>query len=113
MLILNNKENEHTENTGIPEDSPPSFEDAVAGPSSQSSPRTGTSVAQGPSQGAINKLIDVNGPTTPGTRPNGEALDMSSPPPEFTPFNAEFEVQNGGDIISHDPHLNDDGMCVF
>jgi hypothetical protein len=30
-------------------------------------------------------------------------------PPEFTPYNAEHWVSKNGDIISHDPHLNEDG----
>lgn len=32
-------------------------------------------------------------------------------PPEFTPYEAEHWVSRGGDIISHDPHLNEDGVC--
>lgn len=33
------------------------------------------------------------------------------PPPEFTPYEAEYELTNDGDIVSHDPHLNEDGTC--
>ena len=32
-------------------------------------------------------------------------------PPEFTPYEAEHWVSRSGDIISHDPHLNEDGVC--
>jgi hypothetical protein len=31
-------------------------------------------------------------------------------PPEFTPYEAEHWVSGNGDIISHDPHLNEDGV---
>lgn len=31
------------------------------------------------------------------------------PPPEFTPYEAEFTRDGNGDIISHDAHLNTDG----
>lgn len=30
-------------------------------------------------------------------------------PPEFTPYAAEHFVTSSGDVISHDPHLNEDG----
>lgn len=33
-------------------------------------------------------------------------------PPEFTPYEAEHWVSRGGDIISHDPHLNEDGALM-
>ena len=31
-------------------------------------------------------------------------------PPEFTPYEAEHWVSRSGDIISHDSHLNEDGV---
>jgi hypothetical protein len=34
-------------------------------------------------------------------------------PPEFTPYEAEHWVSRGGDIISHDPHLNEDGASMI
>ncbi|KAI8995676.1 hypothetical protein BD414DRAFT_480231 [Trametes punicea] len=34
------------------------------------------------------------------------------PPPEFTPYEAEFFI-SGGEIISHDPHLNQDGEALY
>ena len=37
--------------------------------------------------------------------PGGE-----EPPPEFTPFDAEYFI-SGGEIVSHDQHLNQDGEC--
>lgn len=34
------------------------------------------------------------------------------PPPEFTPYEAEYFVSGSdGDIVSHDRHLNEDGEC--
>ena len=40
--------------------------------------------------------------------PGGE-----EPPPDFTPYEAEFFVSgSAGDIVSHDPHLNADGEHV-
>ncbi|KAI0335218.1 hypothetical protein GY45DRAFT_1317129 [Cubamyces sp. BRFM 1775] len=34
------------------------------------------------------------------------------PPPEFTPYEAEFFI-SGREIISHDPHLNQDGEALY
>lgn len=31
-------------------------------------------------------------------------------PPEFSPYHADYFENESGDIISHDPHLNTDGM---
>jgi hypothetical protein len=36
--------------------------------------------------------------------PGGE-----EPPPEFTPYEAEYFQTGNGDVISHDDHLNEDG----
>jgi hypothetical protein len=33
----------------------------------------------------------------------------TEPPPPFTPYEAEFFVDKNGNVISHDPHLNEDG----
>lgn len=30
-------------------------------------------------------------------------------PPEFTPYSAQFWLDSDGNVISHDPHLNEDG----
>jgi hypothetical protein len=35
--------------------------------------------------------------------------DGGEQPPEFTPYEAEHWVNADGDIVSHDPHLNEDG----
>lgn len=40
-----------------------------------------------------------------GNVSNGEDL-----PPEFTPYQADFCVAKNGWIISHDSHLNEDGI---
>ncbi|KAI9459198.1 hypothetical protein BJY52DRAFT_387488 [Lactarius psammicola] len=34
-------------------------------------------------------------------------------PPEFTPYDAEHWVSKNGEIISHDPHLNEDGEALY
>ncbi|KAG2154818.1 hypothetical protein DEU56DRAFT_770605 [Suillus clintonianus] len=34
-------------------------------------------------------------------------------PPDFSPYNAQFFTSHSGDIISHDPHLNDDGEALY
>ena len=40
--------------------------------------------------------------------PGGE-----EPPPDFTPYEAEFFETSDGNVISHDPHLNEDGAPQF
>ncbi|KAL4243489.1 hypothetical protein ABKN59_001277 [Abortiporus biennis] len=40
--------------------------------------------------------------------PGGE-----EPPPEFTPYNAEYFVNGSGNIVSHDKHLNEDGEALY
>lgn len=37
--------------------------------------------------------------------PGGEG----SPPPDFAPYAAEYFEAGDGSIVSHDPHLNEDG----
>jgi hypothetical protein len=40
----------------------------------------------------------------------GDALpEGGEEPPQFTPYEAEHWESRGGEIISHDPHLNEDG----
>ncbi|OAX44267.1 hypothetical protein K503DRAFT_789010 [Rhizopogon vinicolor AM-OR11-026] len=34
-------------------------------------------------------------------------------PPPFVPYDANFFTSHSGDIISHDPHLNDDGEALY
>lgn len=43
----------------------------------------------------------------PFVPPGGE-----EPPPEFTPYEAEHFTGSYGEIISHDPHLNQDGKLI-
>lgn len=31
-------------------------------------------------------------------------------PPDYTPYNAEFVLKNDGTVVSHDSHLNTDGL---
>ena len=33
-------------------------------------------------------------------------------PPEFTPYEAESFMTGDGHVVSHDPHLNEDGSFV-
>jgi hypothetical protein len=39
----------------------------------------------------------------------GEEPPKGEEPPEFTPYEAEHWVSGSDKIISHDPHLNEDG----
>ncbi|KAF9457074.1 hypothetical protein BDZ94DRAFT_1176407 [Collybia nuda] len=46
--------------------------------------------------------------STSGANPNIEA-----PPPDFSPYHAEYFETSSGDIVSHDPHLNTDGEALY
>ncbi|KAI0076075.1 hypothetical protein K474DRAFT_1698656 [Panus rudis PR-1116 ss-1] len=35
------------------------------------------------------------------------------PPPEFTPYEAEYFVESDGNVVSHDQHLNEDGEALY
>ncbi|THH21559.1 hypothetical protein EW146_g33 [Bondarzewia mesenterica] len=52
-------------------------------------------------------LIDFDQPDPPISTGDQE------PPPDFTPYDAEFFVSSDGSIISHDPHLNEDGEALY
>ncbi|KAI0052873.1 hypothetical protein FA95DRAFT_1532238 [Auriscalpium vulgare] len=41
------------------------------------------------------------------------AEEDSDPPPDFAPYNAEHKVMNQRDVVSHDPHLNEDGEALY
>ncbi|KAF8560332.1 hypothetical protein OG21DRAFT_1502637 [Imleria badia] len=41
------------------------------------------------------------------TAPGGED------PPEFAPYDASYFISRAGDLISHDPHLNEDGEAFY
>lgn len=30
-------------------------------------------------------------------------------PPQFAPYDASYFISGAGDVVSHDPHLNEDG----
>ncbi|KAI0305305.1 hypothetical protein B0F90DRAFT_1703335 [Multifurca ochricompacta] len=51
-------------------------------------------------------VIDINGIVD--AFPTG-----GEEPPEFTPYEAEHWVSKNGEIISHDPHLNEDGEALY
>ncbi|KAK0208237.1 hypothetical protein DFS33DRAFT_1411054 [Desarmillaria ectypa] len=38
---------------------------------------------------------------------------QDEPPPEFAPYYAEYSDTGNGNIVSHDPHLNSDGMHLL
>ncbi|CAE6458786.1 hypothetical protein ACGC1H_003943 [Rhizoctonia solani] len=44
--------------------------------------------------------------------PEYEELETDQPP-EFHPYQAEYEVTSSGDIYSHDRHLNEDGEALY
>lgn len=44
--------------------------------------------------------------------PGYEELETDLPP-EFHPYQAEYEITSSGDIYSHDPHLNEDGEALY
>ena len=35
------------------------------------------------------------------------------PPPDFSPYEAEHFYSSSGNIVSHDPHLNEDGWLLI
>lgn len=47
-----------------------------------------------------------NQPLEPAPGYEEMAIDL---PPEFAPYQAEYEPTSSGDIFSHDSHLNEDG----
>ncbi|CUA73512.1 hypothetical protein RSOLAG22IIIB_10855 [Rhizoctonia solani] len=56
-----------------------------------------------------------------GTSSSAQPLEMvpgyeeleADLPPEFHPYQAEYEVASSGDIYSHDHHLNEDGEALY
>ncbi|KDN43384.1 hypothetical protein RSAG8_06168, partial [Rhizoctonia solani AG-8 WAC10335] len=44
--------------------------------------------------------------------PGYEELETDLPP-EFHPYQAEYEITSNGDIYSHDHHLNEDGEALY
>lgn len=89
-----------------PFDSPPSFSAAddsllaVAGPSVPS----GSQLAPPPFPDDASVPKYTEQPIELAYIPPGG----EEPPPEFTPYKAEFFI-SGKEIVSHDPHLNEDG----
>ena len=70
---------------------------AAAGPSTLSAP----AYEQQQSSKAGRVRAHKSDPFIP---PGGE-----EPPPDFTPYDAEYFKGSHGEIISHDAHLNEDG----
>lgn len=77
---------------------------------SSSSPGPSTQVAPPPSfeetVGIRSSVIDELNSNTYAP-PGGE-----EPPPAFVPYEAEYFEDDEGTIVSHDPHLNEDGMTA-
>lgn len=38
---------------------------------------------------------------------------QQDPPPAFSPYIASFYTARNGAVVSHDPHLNEDGIYIF
>lgn len=73
---------------------------AAAGPSEASSPPTFE-------ESAGHVLVDPD---------QGRTLVPSGgegPPPQFEPYIAEYWVSKDKSIVSHDPHLNEDGEFAY
>lgn len=54
-------------------------------------------------------LVDLDNEGTDAVFPQGG----EEPPPSFTPYKAEYFVAKDGNVISHDPHLNQDGKSII
>lgn len=61
-------------------------------------------IAQGDPDGKVADILFGPDRKDSLTPPGGE-----DPPPEFTPYEADYEMSDDGDVVSHDPHLNEDG----
>ncbi|CDO71608.1 hypothetical protein BN946_scf184911.g78 [Trametes cinnabarina] len=94
----------------------------TAGPSA-SSPRAGPSIdgspgrhVEDPFSDAVAHDVAQQPPPPKYTEHAMENLYIpmggEEPPPNFTPYEAEFFISNG-EIISHDPHLNRDGEALY
>ncbi|KAF8642356.1 hypothetical protein AX16_009625 [Volvariella volvacea WC 439] len=73
-----------------PNDPPPPFTDA---------PAEAGSASYSPPQ--FDDIVFAPGP------------EERDPPPEFTPYDAEFFLTGEDDVVSHDPHLNSDGEALY
>lgn len=60
------------------------------------------------------ELVHISGteatPLIHAAPPDDQAL---GPPPEFTPYNAEYFALDNLDVVSHDPHLSSDGSFLY
>ncbi|KAF9512630.1 hypothetical protein BS47DRAFT_1394076 [Hydnum rufescens UP504] len=79
-------------------DSLPTFEEAIAGPST-------TSIN-------LSSLSSTNKPHRDAITTSDSNASFSSPP-EFSTWDAEYSVTSSGDIVSHDAHLNEDGEALY
>lgn len=79
-------------------------------------------VAQLATRGASSSSTQVPAPPPPFTQPSAYSnLDAivyappggEDPPPEFVPYEAEYFRTDDGNVVSHDPHLNEDGEALY
>ncbi|KAJ3553990.1 hypothetical protein NP233_g12520 [Leucocoprinus birnbaumii] len=67
------------------------------------------------------RLLEDTSDSLPGTYPASNPLptpgpqfqEPLGPPPEFTPYEAEWFEVGQGDVVSHDEHLNTDGEALY
>lgn len=89
MIVIEDSKGAHPDSNG----------QSTTGPSSQAPPPTFE-------ESVDHVVLDFS--NAQRSLPGGEES-----PPEFTPYNADFFVSKQGWIISHDPHLNEDGTRFF
>lgn len=80
----------------------------AAGPSNVvAATAASTTTLQGPGSSNLKGGIDF-ADSNYFVPPGGEA-----PPPDFAPYAADYFETSDGSIVSHDPHLNQDGTLQF
>jgi hypothetical protein len=89
----------------VNDNKPPSEQDMhMAGPSSSSAFPPPPSFEES----AEHTLVEL------GQSEESEALRLlpggEDAPPDFSPYEAECSIHSGGTVVSHDPHLNTDGL---
>ncbi|KAH9944339.1 uncharacterized protein BXZ73DRAFT_87259 [Epithele typhae] len=91
------------DNKPPPVEAPPTFEDSQAASSSSTD---AAHLGPPPDAAAAPKYVEHPLEYT-YIPPGGE-----EPPPEFTPYEAEYFI-SGKEIVTHDPHLNEDGEALY
>ncbi|KAJ3532523.1 hypothetical protein NM688_g7406 [Phlebia brevispora] len=96
MIIVNDSK----KGPGVPDPS-----ETPAGPSSSTLSGPPPTFEESVGDTAIN-LSDLS--SNVFIPPGGE-----EPPPAFTPYDAQYFENSDGTIVSHDPHLNEDGEALY